>query len=203
MLLQRLPNVTATVHHDATGAAGSHSQINCVSRHIDKSADTENVVAKSDEFLKEQVQSCPRTWKAVCGIENSTLRELDFYRNVWAGREKLQFSARDSIDRYAALQRILAHNDMDATTTRYKQRMTLLLGSHELEAIEKSLTEDERPKKVTSRSPAITKLAHCLNKDKKEIIYENRKRRHYVHIYKKLGPGALLLLGEHNNSTNL
>lgn len=130
-------------------------------------------------------------------------REPEFYRNVWAGREKLQFSARDSIDRYAALQRILAHSEMDATTTRYKQRITLLLGSHELEAIEKSLTEDERPKKITSRSPAITKLARFLKKDKKEIIYENRKRRHYVHVYKRVGPGALLLLGEHNNITNL
>lgn len=171
---------------------------------MDKSANTEIFVANTpDEMLRERAKMCPRAWKAIQGMETSMLYKPDLYRNVWAGRAKLQFNAMDPIDRYATLQRILADNEMNASTTRYKQRITLLLGSHELEAIEKSLTGDERPRHVTSRTLAMNKLACCLKKDKKSIIYENRKRRHYVHVYKKVGPGALLLLGEGNDSLNL
>lgn len=81
--------------------------------------------------------------------------DLDFYRSVWVGREKLQFNARDPIDHYVMPQHILVDNEMNAATTRHRQRITLLLGTHELEAAEKSLSDVECLKGVSSKTLAI------------------------------------------------
>lgn len=112
-------------------------------------------------------------------------------------------NARDPINRYATLEHILADNKQNATTTRYRQRITLLLGTHELEAAEKSLSGVECPKGVSSKTLAIRKLACCLQTDNNKIINDNKRPRHYVRVYKKIGPVAFLLLGGGDDSLNL
>lgn len=203
---QRTPHDASAsrINSNTDAVSGSHNYINSVSRHNDNSNITGKAVPKTDdELLRERAKSCKRAWNAIQGMEKSMPYTLDFYRSVWAGKEKLQFNARDPINRYATLEHILADNKMNATTTRYRQRITLLLGTHELEAAEKSLSGVERPKGVSSKTLAIRKLACCLQTDNNKIINDNKRRRHYVHVYKKIGPGALLLLGEGDDSLNL
>lgn len=128
---QKAPNdaPASRTNSNTNGVSESRNHITCVPCHNDKPNITGNPVAKTaDELLRERTKSCPRAWKAIQGMQKSMLYKPDLYRGIWAGRAKLQYNARDPMDRYATLQRILADNEMNATTTRYKQRITLLLG---------------------------------------------------------------------------
>lgn len=160
-----------------------------------------NIIKIDPEInLMDKAHNCDKTWTAIKGMQNAKPLDLQVYRGIWGGMAKQQFNTTDPIGRYLALQSILKTNDLDASRTRIKRRMASLLGSHELEAIHKSLDEQSRDQGINTRKLAIDELARRGNKDERRIVYENTKRRHYVSVFERVGPGAL---GEQGNSVDL
>ena len=169
----------------------------------DKNSSIRMVVVTPTMILMERAKACKRAWSAIQGLAQSKVYETQSYSAIWKGKEKPQFNAAGPIERYAALQHILDVNEVDAAATRYKRRMAMLLGNHELDAIGKAFNERGRSGGTKIRTYAVEELANRLKKTKKDIHCENRRRRHYVLMFHKVGPGAILLLGEDSNTLNL
>lgn len=76
-------------------------------------------------------------------------------------------------------------------------RISLLLEVHELELIEYSITDCSLRPGQSKHDLAVEELAKYLGIEKKHVIRDISKRRHYRRLYedKEIGPGALLCLG--------
>lgn len=129
------------------------------------------------------------------------LRDLAFYGTLWGSTEafQLQNHVTDPVHRYEALQQMISDGAENEVKNIYRQRIAHILGAHELEVIDKSISAGELSKGVKRRTITISKLSESSGKERKEITLHNTRRRHYLSFYFEFGPGAVLLLGDIGN----
>lgn len=159
------------------------------------------------ESFKEQerrdIQPSVNASKLIRCIEEvarKRLREPEFYGALWDNGKDIQPQSHitDPLHRYGALQRMINASTETEVKYIYRQRIAHILGAHELEVINRSIPDSELHG-FHRKSLVVGKLSESLGKTRQEIHQHNTKRRHYLSFYFKIGPGAILLLGDSGN----
>lgn len=128
------------------------------------------------------------------------LREPEFYGALWDNWKDIQPHSHitDPLHRYGALQRMINVSAETEVKYIYRQRIAHILGAHEFEVINRSISDNEL-QGFHRKSLVVGKLLESLGKTRQEIHQHNTKRRHYLSFYFKIGPGAIPLLGDSGN----
>lgn len=137
--------------------------------------------------------------RAIQAMRGVKKRDPDSYDMIWSDFNI--FNDDHTVEeapmkRYRRIRMLQSKNEEKGDMVKYAQRFSLVIGTQELQVIERNLRQGTCPRNITSRTIAINKLAEFLHVDRKRILDENKRRSHYVSIMERLGPGALLLLGE-------
>lgn len=159
----------------------------------------ENDVLDTESISKPKLKPSTRLSRAVQAMCDAQKRDPDYYDEIWSGFDGVTENTtveETAMERYRRIRGLQSENENRGNMVKYAQRFSLIIGAQELQVIERGLPSISCSRGISSRSVAIDKLAEFLQVDRKKILDENKRRSHYVTIFEKLGPGAILLLGE-------
>lgn len=152
-----------------------------------------------DSISKPKLNSSTRVSRAIQAMRNAKKRDPGYYDVTWSGSDSFIDHGtveETAMERYRRIRGLQSRNEDRGDMVKYAQRFSLVIGAQELQVIERGLPSNACSRGTSLRSVAINKLAEFLQVERKQILDENKRRSHYVSIFERLGPGALLLLGE-------
>lgn len=144
--------------------------------------------------------------RAIQAMRDAKRHDHAFYDSIWIGMQEVcvdQGVEEIALNRYGRIQALQSRNEARGDIFKYAQRLSLLLGAHELQVIERTLPPEACTRGISLRSVAINMLAKHLHVERRCILDDNKRRSHYVSICERFGPGALLLLGESDGILSL
>lgn len=162
-------------------------------------ANLEKGILGYDSISKPKLNSSTRVSRAIQAMRNAKKRDPGYYDITWSGSDNFIDHGtveETAMERYRRIRGLQSRNEDRGNMVKYAQRFSLVIGAQELQVIERGLPSNAGSRGTSLRSVAINKLAEFLQVDRKQILDENKRRSHYVSIFERLGPGALLLLGE-------
>ncbi|KAJ5642582.1 hypothetical protein N7490_006582 [Penicillium lividum] len=155
---------------------------------------------------KSHPEPSEKASRAIQAMRDAKRHDHAFYDSIWIGMREVfddQGVEEIALNRYGRIQALQSRNEARGDIFKYAQRLSLLLGAHELQVIERTLPPEACTRGVSLRSVAINMLAKHLHVERRYILDENKRRSHYVSICERFGPGALLLLGESDGILSL